>query len=455
MAPRRLLLLVLSSILIYVSGDQQVLSAEGTKNGYLRRFGVESSVQWVFDTAKEHDLDIWHASKSFVDVYSPPEEPFLPADLAKLPHNTTAVSTTTPKHIGTNSEWNLTSLINTTFHESYHPLYEINSFINQLSNAYPNITRLVSLGHTAEGREMTALSISTGPYKPQNEGGKKKKRKKQRKTPGAKDGMKMGFVIIGAQHAREWIATATSTYLAHALVANKSEPHSISYLLDHFDFHIIPVPNPDGYSYTWETDRYWYKNRQILGPYTDCVGLDMNRNWGFKWKPNVKGGEKVTRPREPTNPCSHWYPGTRPFEAPEVNNMENWITTLPNLVGFINLRSYGQMLSSPYSYTCNRVPKDAEDQIEAALGASQKLKSIHGTDFQTGSLCSMLYAAPGNILDWMYSREAIKYSYVAHLRDTGTYGFALPAKWIRPTGEETSGLIDYLARFIAKQAKSA
>jgi len=170
----------------------------------------------------------------------------------------------------------------------------------------------------------------------------------------------------------------------------------------------------------------------------------------------------MTKPREPINPCSHWYPGTRPFEAPEVNNMANWITTLPNLVGFVDLRSYGQMrgssltnffcpssprhlVSSPYSYTCKRLPKDAEDQIEAALGASQRLKSIHGTRFQviftfsdqtafyffstllqTGSLCSMLYPAPGNILDWMYSREAIKYSYVAHLRDTGTVGPTLP-----------------------------
>lgn len=43
------------------------------------------------------------------------------------------------------------------------------------------------------------------------------------------------------------------------------------------DFHIIPMPNPDGYEYTWESDRYWYKNRQIIGPYTECVGLDMNR----------------------------------------------------------------------------------------------------------------------------------------------------------------------------------
>lgn len=31
----------------------------------------------------------------------------------------------------------------------------------------------------------------------------------------------------------------------------------------------------------------------------------------------------------------------------------------------------------------------------------------------------------------------------------------LPEDWIRPTGEETLNLVDYLARFIAKQKKSA
>jgi len=73
----------------------------------------------------------------------------------------------------------------------------------------------------------------------------------------------------------------------------------------------------------------------------------------------------------------------------------------------------------------------------------------------------------------MYIRESIKYSYVPHLRDTGTvhsffmlfydidlllvfkYEFTLPEKWIRPTGEETSRLLDYLARFIARQMNSA
>jgi hypothetical protein len=64
--------------------------------------------------------------------------------------------------------------------------------------------------------------------------------------------VKPAFVIMGAQHAREvrflncavpnvaysyfdqWVATATSLYLAHALTADASEPHSLSPLLDVF-----------------------------------------------------------------------------------------------------------------------------------------------------------------------------------------------------------------------------
>jgi len=65
----------------------------------------------------------------------------------------------------------------------------------------------------------------------------------------------------------------------------------------------------------------------------------------------------------------------------------------------------------------------------------------------------MLYAAPGNIVDWMYARQKIKYSYAVHLRDTGTFGFMLPEKWIRPTGEETINLVDYLVKFITKMRK--
>jgi hypothetical protein len=32
------------------------------------------------------------------------------------------------------------------------------------------------------------------------------------------------------------------------------------------------------------------------------------------------------------------------------------------------------------------------------------------------------------------------------------YGFTLPERWIRPTGEETNRMVNYLSRFIARQA---
>ena len=43
---------------------------------------------------------------------------------------------------------------------------------------------------------------------------------------------------------------------------------------------------------------------------------------------------------------------------------------------------YIYIVSTPYSYSCKRFAKDAEDQLEAAMGASHSLKAVHGTVFK-------------------------------------------------------------------------
>lgn len=44
--------------------------------------------------------------------------------------------------------------------------------------------------------------------------------------------------------------------------------------------------------------------------------------------------------------------------------------------------------------------------------------------------------ASGSTVDWTYS-QGIKYSFTFELRDTGRYGFLLPASQIIPTAQET------------------
>ncbi|KAI0070746.1 hypothetical protein K474DRAFT_1631397 [Panus rudis PR-1116 ss-1] len=440
--------------------SQAVLTVEGEETEslayetapVLRRYNIqfwtEEDKAALLQQTENAGADVWQLTPAHADIFlngshdQQLDELLIPPASytdSLLPHTLLGVN----QHQPPSNQWNFSSLDNSTFHTIYHPLQEVEDFIQELYRQYPDLVTPVNIGHSAEGREMYALQIT------------KSKQVKRQHASQHDNARKIGFVLMGAQHAREWIATSTAMYLAHALVAEVSEPYSLRKLLDSFDFHIIIEPNPDGYLYTWESDRFWYKNRQVVGPNAKCVGIDMNRNWGYKWKPKSEFGEyfddsfkRNKKPRVPTDPCSHWYPGHRAFEAPEVNNIANYITTQPNLQAFVELRSYGQMLSSPYSYSCKRIPKDAEDQVEAAMGAAKAVKEVHGTTFKTGRLCENLYKAPGNIVDYMFARAGIKYSYAAHLRDTGTYGFSLPPEWIRPVGEETVALIRSLAAFM-------
>jgi len=88
------------------------------------------------------------------------------------------------------STWN-TSLSTSAFHSSYHPLPEIQDFISDLIDEHPDLMELVSIGRTAEQREMTALKISDA----------------KKSIPDGKNGaslrQKGAVVIMGAQHARE------------------------------------------------------------------------------------------------------------------------------------------------------------------------------------------------------------------------------------------------------------
>ena len=117
-----------------------------------------------------------------------------------LPHTTTQISIPIINPTDLRKNWVMSSLENTTFHESYHTLSQIENFMQELVDAHPETARLINLGRSSEGRNVLGLTISTGDNVESEEGNLWKKKKK--KGP-KKQKEKFGFVIQGAQHARE------------------------------------------------------------------------------------------------------------------------------------------------------------------------------------------------------------------------------------------------------------
>lgn len=113
-------------------------------------------------------------------------------------------------------------------------------------------------------------------------------------------------------HAREWVSPPTCLHAIQRLVeaANSVEPREN--LLAAFDFYILPVANPDGYEYSWTTNRMWRKNRR---PHTSgqspfgrkCFGVDPNRNFPVDF---YGSGASM-------NPCDDVFHGNQPFSEPE------------------------------------------------------------------------------------------------------------------------------------------
>ncbi|XP_016955127.1 carboxypeptidase O-like [Drosophila biarmipes] len=80
-----------------------------------------------------------------------------------------------------------------------------------------------------------------------------------------------------AIQGNEWITTTVALKTIHELVVN-CEANKM--LLERFDWYILPMANPDGYEYSWNTMfQDWKKNRSPNGLH---VGTNLNRNFDTK-----------------------------------------------------------------------------------------------------------------------------------------------------------------------------
>jgi hypothetical protein len=79
------------------------------------------------------------------------------------------------------------------------------------------------------------------------------------------------------------------------------------------------------------------------------------------------------------------------------------------------------------------------------VNAAAAIRAVSGTTYTYGPACSTLYATTGDSTDYTDVPGNSTYSYTYELRDTGRYGFSLPATQIQPTVRETwEGVVSML-----------
>jgi murein tripeptide amidase MpaA len=156
------------------------------------------------------------------------------------------------------------------FYSDFRDLSALDGRIAMLAKEHPDVAHARTLGTSGEGRPIEAVEVSRGGN--------------------------TEIVIAGGQHAREWIAAMAPMCVAERLA---TEPRYRS-LLERFSFVIVPVVNPDGYAYTWTTDRNWRKSRR------DGHGVDLNRNYSLAW-----GGADSSDDKSAST-----YRGSAPFSEP-------------------------------------------------------------------------------------------------------------------------------------------
>ncbi|MEQ2288389.1 carbamoyl-phosphate synthase (glutamine-hydrolyzing) cpa2 [Ameca splendens] len=294
---------------------------------------------------------------------------------------------------------------------AYHPLDTIYSWMDTLVAQHPNLVTKLDMGRSYENRPLYVLKFSTGGTK----------------RPAI-------WIDLGI-HSREWVSQATGVWTANKIATDYGTDASLTSLLNTMDIYMLIVANPDGYVFTHTSDRMWRKTRSKNSG-SACVGVDPNRNWdaGF-------GG-----PGASSYPCSDSYHGPYAHSEIEVKNIVNLIQSHGNFKSFISVHSYSQLLMYPYGYTCGSAPDQAElDSV--ARAAVQKLTSLYGTAYQVGNICNIIYQASGGSIDWSYD-VGIRYSFAFELRDTGRYGFILPADQIIPTASETWLALKHIMEYV-------
>ncbi|HPS31177.1 MAG TPA: M14 family metallopeptidase, partial [bacterium] len=282
----------------------------------------------------------------------------------------------------------------------YHTYDEVIAFLNEIETDHTNIAKVYDIGSSIDGRPIKALKISSSP------------------TYNHPD--KTEVVFVSMHHAKEWPTLEFAIALAEELTGKYNTDPYVTSMVNDSEIWIIPLINPDGYVFSYNENgaegNVWRKNRREI-PFNGSVtyGVDLNRNYSYRWTPTPEG------------PFIETYSGSSAFSEPETTALRRLIgdQSLPaddnlgymdSCDGLISYHTKGSKILYPYSY--DEVQPETLNEL---LLIGNQMAEMSGYKLLISSDPVEMYPSSGDTADWFYVNSGFKPAFTVEMRPSTTY----------------------------------
>ncbi|MEI7492658.1 MAG: M14 family zinc carboxypeptidase [Bacteroidota bacterium] len=288
----------------------------------------------------------------------------------------------------------------------YYTPDEVLNELDSMRYFYPGlISRKAVVGsiQTAEGRSLYYVKISNTPD-----------------VNTAKPRIQYNSLI----HAREPMGMQQLMFFMWYLLENYNTNAGVKYLVDNLELYFIPLMNPDGYAYNFQTEPYgggmWRKNRKNTG--SGYFGVDLNRNFSYQWGYDDIGSSP--------DPWSETYRGSSAFSEIETQDFRDFCVARTFSMVY-NYHTYADETMYPWCYITGPTP---DSLTEYAF--TDHMMAQNG--YVSGTPGLVLYNTNGDALDWEYGETTLKPGITCFTTETGNEydGFWPMVGRILPLAEE-------------------
>jgi carboxypeptidase T len=285
--------------------------------------------------------------------------------------------------------------------QQYKDPQEIEAFINEIHQKFPEITQIKSIGKSLEGRDIWAIKISDHPEI---------------------DEAEPSILFNAMHHAREIMTPEVTTDVVDFLTRLYGFDPEVTEWVNTTEIWVVPMFNVDGNNKMWLEDSMWRKNTR------NGHGVDLNRNYPQGWN-SCSGSSGNTWAQD--------YRGTAPASEPETKAMMDLVSEIKPVFD-ISYHSYSELVIYPFGCRPFRTP--SEEAVETiGKEIAQKI------DYKPGTAWELLYNADGGDIDWMYKEHQV-IPYVIELNSTWVGFHPDYAKWRDKTVERNRAGWQHLLR---------